>query len=112
MDLTLDKREELKEDGLEMAPEEAQEFVVDANATTGFMWIWDKDSANGVFTVCGMYSEKPHPDGMVGAPGVEDFMLTVNEDAEQGDQAVFRAIYARPFEFAGWEGVDSEAVEP
>ena len=91
-DLTL--RAGLREDGLQMRPGQEQKFRVQENPSTGYKWLVDNnpDVTKNLFTVEELYVRPDAPEGMYGVPGFKEFIITMADDANSGEQGVFRAV--------------------
>lgn len=69
------------------------EVRLEANATTGFEWVVDSESASEVVTIVSSTYEEP-PTDLVGAPGTQIFVF----EATTAGAGILRLEYIRPFD--------------
>ena len=102
----------IKANGIDLNMHQTLQFVLAENPSTGYSWELDKAAARGLWTADEEYVVAPQrEDGrmMVGVPGVKKITITVGD---QIGRSMFRAVYARPWEFKGFSAnFDESQVE-
>ena len=114
--LTLDLRmpgalAKLENEGLTLKPGQTIEIFVNENPSTGYSWQIDKAGFHH-YCSCNEHYYAPVTHGstpVVGAPGVK--AVTITAGYYKGTMH-FRAVYARPWLFHGWDNYDEHSVAP
>ena len=98
----------LNSEGLKLRQNQKMQFLLPENPSTGFTWQLDTGASNGLWAAEEEYSESNVVPGrrLVGAPGVKKITLTTGD---QLGRSMFRAVYARPWEFKGFGADDFDS---
>ena len=100
--------EALKKEGLHLIQHQDFEILVTENPSTGYSWQFDKDAAKGLWTIEQEYQDhrQSSEHHMVGAPGLKHIAIHAHPTLE--GEGIFRAVYARPWMFHGFDDFKEE----
>ena len=97
-DLRQDGAQEwLERYGLQLRVGEAARIILSQNLSTGYGWIIKDDEARGVYSF-NEYDRSGDNSRGLGVPGTKEITII----GLRAGSADFRAVYARPWEFYGW----------
>ena len=83
-------------------------ITVSENPSTGNTWIVDEQAADVQGFNWSSEFYYPNDDLAWGRPGIRKFTFGLDWSYDMnGEAPLFRAVYAKPWEFQGWENFDA-----